>query len=132
MLGYLTVILLCQLAGEVIVGTLSLPIPGPVLGMVLLFLLLLARGEVPEALDQVSTGLLRSMSLLFVPAGTGVILHFKLLGEALLPLGLSLVVSTIATIAVTALLMRWLGRGGSRWIAFRKPGSTSAPRRSFT
>lgn len=110
MLAFFTLILLCQLIGEVIVGALGLPVPGPVLGMVLLFAYLVIRGDVPDALEDTAGGLLRSMSLLFVPAGAGVILHVKLLGQALLPLGLSLIVSTLATIAVTALLMRWLGR----------------------
>ena len=111
MLGYLTLILVCQLAGEFTTGALGLPVPGPVLGMVFLFLLLMLRGRVPDQLDQTSNALLRSMSLLFVPAGTGVILHFRLLGEALLPLGLALVVSTLATVAVTGLLMQRLGAG---------------------
>lgn len=110
MLGFLTLILVCQLAGELAVGALDLPVPGPVLGMLALFALLMIRGEVPETLEQTAGGLLRAMSLLFVPAGTGVMLHFRLLGEALVPLGVALVVSTLATIAVTGLLMRWLGR----------------------
>jgi holin-like protein len=113
MLGYLTLILVCQLAGEFITGAMALPVPGPVLGMVFLFVFLMLRGHVPDGLDQTADGLLRSMSLLFVPAGTGVILHFQLLGEALLPLGLALVVSTLVTIAVTGLLMQWLGKGES-------------------
>lgn len=111
MLPFLTLILVCQLAGELIAGALALPVPGPVLGMVILFVILLVRDNVPDGLDQAASGLLRAMSLLFVPAGTGVILHFRLLGEAMVPLGAALVVSTLATIAVTALLMRWLGRG---------------------
>ena len=65
----------------------------------------------PEGLGQAAGGLQRAMSLLFVPAGAGVMLHFHLLAEAALPLGLGLLVSTIATIAVTGLLMSWLGRG---------------------
>ncbi|WP_435988109.1 CidA/LrgA family protein [Sulfitobacter sp. SH22] len=108
MIGYLTIILVCQLVGELIVGTLSISIPGPVLGMLILFLLLLIRGDLPAGLGQTADGLLRAMSLLFVPAGTGVMMHFKLLGEALLPLGAALVVSTAMTITVTALMMRWL------------------------
>ncbi len=111
MLGSLTLILCCQLAGELVVGALGVPIPGPVLGMLLLFVVLLIKGDVPEPLADTALGLLRSMSLLFVPAGTGVVVHFQLLGQALLPLGLSLVVSTLATIVVTALLMRWLAGG---------------------
>lgn len=110
MLGFLTVILLCQLVGELVVGALNLPIPGPVMGMVILFVILMIRGEVPPQLEDTASGLLRMMSLLFVPAGTGVILHFQLIGEALLPLSLALIVSTTATIIVTALLMRWLSK----------------------
>ncbi|WP_037227682.1 CidA/LrgA family protein [Roseobacter sp. GAI101] len=110
MLAYLTLILVCQLAGELAVGALAMPVPGPVVGMVLLFILLIAIGSVPKGLDQTATGLLNSMSLLFVPAGTGVMLHFKLLGEALLPLSLALIFSTLATIVVTARLMQWLGK----------------------
>lgn len=109
MLAQLTLILICQLIGEVVAGAAGIPVPGPVLGMVLLFGILMLRGRVPADMDTTANGLLRSMSLLFVPAGTGVILHFKLLGQALLPLGLAVVISTLATIIVTALLMRRLG-----------------------
>lgn len=105
MLEYLTFILACQLAGEFIVTGLDIPVPGPVVGMVLLFVFLLVRGEVPEPLAQVADALLRNLSLLFVPAGVGVMLHFELLGSDAVPLGVALVLSTLATIAVTALLM---------------------------
>ncbi len=110
MIGYFTLILVCQLIGELVVGTLSLAIPGPVLGMLFLFILLLIRGEVPKNLGQTADGLLRAMSLLFVPAGTGVMMHFELLGAALVPLSAALVVSTAMTIIVTALMMRWLNK----------------------
>ncbi|SEQ47631.1 CidA/LrgA family protein [Thalassovita taeanensis] len=113
MIGYFTLILVCQLMGELVVGTLSISIPGPVLGMLFLFILLLMMGELPKSLGQTADGLLRAMSLLFVPAGTGVMMHFKLLGEALVPLSAALVVSTVLTIIVTALMMRWLNRAGS-------------------
>ena len=110
--GYLTLIFLCQLVGELFVGALALPIPGPVVGMVVMFLYLLVRGHVPDGLGRTAQGLLGAMSLLFVPAGAGVMLHFHLLGEAAVPLGLGLIVSTLATMAVTALLMKWLGGKG--------------------
>jgi holin-like protein len=113
MIGYFTLILVCQLIGELVVGTFTIPIPGPVVGMLLLFIVLLLKGEVPKSLGQTADGLLRAMSLLFVPAGTGVMMHFQLLGEALLPLSAALVVSTVMTIIVTALMMRWLNRAGA-------------------
>lgn len=111
MLRFLTLIFTCQLIGELIVGALALPVPGPVVGMVLLFLFLLVRGTVPDGLSEVAGGLQRAMSLLFIPAGTGVMMHFELLGKELIPLGTALVVSTVLTIIVTALMMRWLGKG---------------------
>ncbi|NDR56515.1 CidA/LrgA family protein [Aliiruegeria sabulilitoris] len=112
--GYLTLIFVCQLLGELAVGALALPIPGPVLGMVLLFVWLLRRGAVPEGLGDVAGGLQRAMSLLFVPAGAGVMLHFQLLGDALLPLGIGLVVSTLLTILVTGAMMHWLAKGDAQ------------------
>ncbi|MCW1955967.1 CidA/LrgA family protein [uncultured Lentibacter sp.] len=114
MIGYLTLILSCQLAGEVVVGALGLPVPGPVLGMALLFGFLLLRGHVPDALGATADGLLRNMSLLFVPAGTGVIMHVALLSEALVPLSLAVAISTSAAIVVTALMMRLLSKGADR------------------
>jgi holin-like protein len=112
MIGYLTLILTCQLIGEAVVGVLGLPVPGPVLGMLILFCGLLIRGGLPPGLAEVGDGLLRSLSLLFVPAGTGVMMHMGLLGEALLPLGLGLVVSSSLAFIVTGLLMKWLLRDG--------------------
>ena len=105
MLEYLTLILICQLAGEFTVEALGLPVPGPVLGMLLLFLFLVVKRSVPTELSQVSAGLLNNLSLMFVPAGVGVMVHFKLLGEDVLPISVALIFSTVLTIAVTALLM---------------------------
>ncbi len=110
MLGYITVLLVCQLIGEVGVRATGLPVPGPVVGMVILFAALVARGGVPAGLDAVAGGLLRHLSLLFVPAGTGVMLHLGLVAREWLPLSVALVVSTVATIAVTGLVMRSLAR----------------------
>jgi putative effector of murein hydrolase len=43
MIASLSLILICQLIGEIIVRGLALPMPGPVVGLMLLLLLLLAR-----------------------------------------------------------------------------------------
>lgn len=111
MLEYLTLILLCQLIGEFIVNSASLPVPGPVVGMLLLFLFLLINGKVAEPLAQVSSALLGNLSLLFVPAGVGVMLHFDLLDRNAWPLLIAVVISTLLTIAVTAKVMLRLNRG---------------------
>jgi len=110
MLEYLTFILACQLVGEFVVASTGIPFPGPVVGMVLLFVFLLTRGKVPDPLGQVADALLRNLSLLFVPAGVGVMLHFDLLETDALPLSVALLLSTLATIAVTASVMVLLTR----------------------
>lgn len=110
MLGYITIIFACQLAGELMVATLRIPIPGPVAGMLLLFSGLIMRGSIPDDLGKVGDFFLSNFSLLFVPAGVGVMLHAGLLGREWLPLAVALVISTLMTIAVTAWTMRWLSK----------------------
>jgi holin-like protein len=101
-----------QLAGEVVARLLHISIPGPIIGLVLLFAWLQARAftdlKTPEAIDttevaQVTAPLLRNLAILFVPSGVGVMEYFDLFtrhGPAVL---LVLAASTLVTMAVTAL-----------------------------
>lgn len=109
-----TVLLTCQLAGEVIALALQLPVPGPVLGMVILFCGLLIYGRVPQPLSAVAGELLQNLSLLFVPAGVGVMLHAQLLADNWLALSLGLVLSTLVALVVTGAMMNWAGRWARR------------------
>lgn len=106
MLSALTQLLIFQLAGEVIARGLALPIPGPVLGMLFLFVALLIKGGPGENLQTTSQNLLQHLSLLFVPAGTGIMVHLHRVSDEWLPLLASLLVSTLATLIVTALVMK--------------------------
>jgi holin-like protein len=110
MVGGLAVLLVFQVLGEVVVGVLALPIPGPVVGMVALFVALLVRGDVPQQLRTTAQTLLGHLSLLFIPAGAGIIAHVALLRAAWLPMLVTLLVSTWVTMAVTALVLRLLLR----------------------
>ncbi len=110
MLEHLTLIFGCQLAGELIVAATGLPVPGPVCGMALLFAGLVIKGGLPAELARVADALLGNLSLLFVPAGVGVMLHASLIAKEWLPISVALVLSTGLTIAVTAALMAWLSR----------------------
>jgi len=115
MLEYLTLILLCQLAGEFAVKSADVPLPGPVAGMILLFVFLLINGKVPAELENVSKGLLNNLSLMFVPAGVGIMAHFDLLRGNLWPLFLAILISTVLTIVVTALVMQALNKGSEEF-----------------
>ena len=110
MLASLALLLGYQLAGEIIARALNLPIPGPVIGMLLLLVTLIIRGQAPEPLKRLSHDLLQHLALLFVPAGVGIIAHFQLIRAEWVSLTLALVVSLIATLAVTALSMKALTR----------------------
>ncbi|MCB1963301.1 MAG: CidA/LrgA family protein [Rhodocyclaceae bacterium] len=110
MLNALTLLLVCQLIGEVITRALVLPVPGPVLGMVLLLLILIIRGGPGDTLKHTANGLLGHLSLLFVPAGTGIMLHAERLENEWLPLLAALVVSTLVTLAVSAAVLHLLVR----------------------
>ena len=110
MLAWFTLILVCQLIGESVVTAFHLPFPGPVLGMVVLFAFLAIRGGVPAELGRVGDALLSNLSLLFVPAGVGVMAHFALLANDWPALGAAIIGSTMITVAVTALAMVWLTR----------------------
>jgi holin-like protein len=115
MIGAITALLVCQLVGEVLARVLHLPVPGPVIGMVLLFVILVLRhpgGRTPEALGKVADTLLGNLGLLFVPAGVGVVVLLHTLAENWLPLALAIGLGTLLSMAVTgrlaqALLRRW-------------------------
>jgi holin-like protein len=81
--------------------------------MALLFSGLLVRGSIPDGLGAVADTLITHLSLLFVPAGVGVMLHARLIGTELIPISVALVVSTVLTIAITGAFMAWLGPGSN-------------------
>jgi holin-like protein len=108
--GYLTLILCCQLIGEVIARLAGLPIPGPVIGMVVLFCGLVVRGGTPKGLEEAGGLLLRNLPLLFVPAGVGVIAHMEILRRSWAAITGAIIIGTVLTIAVTGLVMQLLNR----------------------
>jgi holin-like protein len=124
MIASLSLILLCQLAGEVFVRGLALPMPGPVVGLVLLLLLLvardrfafLARGPLQGgAVENASRGLLAHLSLLFVPAGVGVVQKLDLIAAhgiaIVVVLLVSVIVTLLATVATFLGVSRLMARG---------------------
>jgi len=104
----LTSLILCQFAGEVIARAAGLPMPGPVLGLVLLLAILAVRGGPDEAMRSTAGGLLRHLSLLFVPAGVGVITQLDALGRDWLAIAAAITASTALGLGVTALVMQRL------------------------
>ena len=126
MIASLSLILLCQLAGEVFVRGLGLPMPGPVVGLLLLLVLLLARDRLKvlargplqqDGVENASRGLLAHLSLLFVPAGVGVVQKLDLIAAHGLAfvgvLAVSVLVTLLVTVATFLVASRLMSRGGS-------------------
>lgn len=103
----LALLLLFQAAGEGVSHSLSLPFPGPVVGLVLMLIGLQSRW-VREPVSAAAEFLLAHLSLLFVPVGVGVITHLQLVSDHGLRLLLVIVLSTWIGLAVTALVLRRL------------------------
>ena len=99
----LLILLLCQLVGEFVVTALGAPVPGPVVGMVILFIALrIRRPTSKSSVVKASDGLLDHLQLLFIPAGAGVVAYLPLLGSAWLPIVGGLVVAWLAALVTTA------------------------------
>ena len=114
MIESLALILVCQLAGEVLVRLTHLPVPGPVIGMGLLFAGLVIRKGAPEKVEKTADTLLSHLALLFVPAGVGIMQHLDLILSQWKPILVALIGSTALTIGVTAWLMQRLAKREDR------------------
>lgn len=113
MINGLLWLLACQLVGEVVSRSLDLPLPGSVLGMVLLFGLLQWRRP-PDTANvlRTSDALLRHLQLLFVPAGVGVITYLAVLRDEALPVVGALLVSFLAGLVVVGGVVTLMTRRG--------------------
>jgi len=123
MIASVGLILLCQLLGEIVVRSVGAPIPGPVVGLIVLLALLqgrdriglLRRGPLGDGgVERAAGGMLAHLSLLFVPAGVGVVQHLDLVAShgiaIFVILALSAVVTLVATAAAFLITSRLLDR----------------------
>ena len=116
MIRALCILLGCELAGEGLRLAAHLPVPGPVIGMLLLTAGLLVRSGMDRAesrasadaseLAPLANGLISHMGLLFVPAGVGVIAQLAVLEAQWLPILAGLVGSTLVSLIVTAAILQ--------------------------
>ena len=108
MLNSLIWLLGYQLAGELISRSLSLPVPGAVIGMLLLFATFCVRKTIPEHLKQTAPALLGHLSMLFIPVGVGLMVWRKMLETYAVSLLAIVLASTLITWVVSAVTLHWL------------------------
>jgi len=106
----LTILLFYQLIGEISVRWLGLPVPGPVLGMIMLFITLLIKGNISQSLEGASTTLLSHLSLLFIPAGVGMMVHVERIANEWLSISIALLLSTAITLIFSALVVLFMSK----------------------
>ena len=118
LLAGLTWLLVFQSAGEALALATGAPVPGPVVGLALLLVALRLRDGRDTAADAplgvAADGLAKHLSLLFVPAGVGVMLHAARLADEGAALAVALVASTVLALAATGLTFQWLLRRAAR------------------
>ena len=109
MLSGILILLGFQLIGEILYRLGWIPLPGPVIGMVLLMSFLLWRpSALSKPLDATARQLLDWLGLLFVPAGVGIISNLDILRAQWAPILVGLVGSTLVSLVATAYLMHKL------------------------
>lgn len=114
MLNTLLTLLVFQTLGEGLVYVLSLPIPGPVIGMLLLLIYLILKKDLAVKLAPTASQLLSNMALLFVPACVGISIHLHRIAEEWLAISVALIVSTVVSIVVTAFVIDRLKKKGGQ------------------
>ena len=113
-------LLACQLVGEVVVRLTDAPVPGPVVGMVLLFAVLrLRRYDDTAPVVRAGDYLLAHLQLFFVPAGAGILVYLGVLRAHAVPIAVGLLGTWLVALAAVGwtvtLLLR--GRSASRPVA---------------
>lgn len=108
MLETFIVLLAYHFVGELIVRSLNWPIPGAVLGMLLLFLTLVIKRGLPTFLAENTPRFMSIFVLMFVPAGVGVMQYFDLLADNFIGMTITLVVAVIVTQLASAWLLKFL------------------------
>ncbi|HEX3983611.1 MAG TPA: CidA/LrgA family protein [Acidisoma sp.] len=107
MIGAVALLFVCELAGDFVRRLLGLPLPGSVLGMVILLSWIAAVPRPRPILEAVTAWLTAHLSIMFVPAAVGIIQQGPVLSRYGLGLGIATAVSTLLTLVVTVIVFRW-------------------------
>jgi len=104
------ILVVCQLVGEALSYFCALPIPGAILGMLVLLVFLMVSGGVSRELNKAATNLFPFLPLFLIPTSVGVMVLLPTLGDELWAIVLALTTSTVISFLVTPWLMLRLKR----------------------
>jgi holin-like protein len=123
LLRELLIILVIYFAGEIITRFFNLPVPGNIMGMILLIILLSTNVVKLEMVDTVANFLLDHLAFFFIPAGVGLLTSLVVIKDSLIRLLIVCFISTIITIAVTAIVVEFMTKEKSK--GFKKQKEVS-------
>lgn len=104
------VLVLCDTAGRLFSWWSGLPVPGTVIGILILLGVIIALRRVPASLGQMSDFLLSHLNFFYIPAGVGVMIYAALLAEDLWPILVALFVSTFLAMLAAGFAFQWAVR----------------------
>lgn len=103
-------LLFLQWISTEIIAFLGIPFPPPLLGMLILTALLCTGVIKENYIEDIGTALIDKMALLFLPAGVSMILYLDVIKAELLPISLTVILSSVIILCSTALVLEMLLR----------------------
>ena len=103
-------LLFLQWISTEIIAFLGIPFPPPLLGMLILTALLCTGVIKENYIEDICTALIDKMALLFLPAGVSMILYLDVIKAELLPISLTVILSSVIILCSTALVLEMLLR----------------------
>ena len=106
----LAILLALQWLSTEVIAFLGIPFPPPLLGMLILTALLCTGVIKENYIEDICTALIDKMALLFLPAGVSMILYLDVIKSELLPISLTVILSSVIILCSTALVLEMLLR----------------------
>ena len=113
-LKQIALILVFSFLGEVCRAVIPLPIPASIYGMVLLFAALSLKVVRLEHVRDAGGFLASALPVLFVAPAVNLVDCWDRIREAIVPLAVIVVVSTVLTFGAAGLVTKWIMKGGKR------------------
>ncbi|MDU2491563.1 MAG: CidA/LrgA family protein [Clostridium celatum] len=103
-------ILFVYFLGEVSAKSLSLPIPGNIMGMIFLFIFLVTGIIKLEKIEDAAKSILGNLAFLFIPAGVGLMNYFGIVSNYIAQILFIVVITTFIVMSCTGLTVQLVSR----------------------
>ncbi|MGB6127406.1 MAG: CidA/LrgA family protein [Psychrilyobacter sp.] len=102
------IIFMVTYLGEIISKSINFSFPGPVIGMLILFILLERKLINLDFVEKGANNILLNLAIFFIPPGVGLISALELLNGNVLKIVITMMITTIITMGTTGLTVQYL------------------------